>query len=276
MKITLKYDETDAEDKKLTLRLTMPAKYVEGPTNDVIKLFIGHYNKKHEDTPLDPDKFHLKIVGGEHLDREERVKDCVKDKDELYVLSGVEMLPAKRAVAPVAVQAATSPAPKANSTGPKKDAEGRVRCKNFGCKNWFFEDDPPECRHHKSAPIFHETAKWWSCCPDKKEYEFEAFEKVPGCVVGRCMATTNTTRRTLGGCDLRADVDSAPHRIDADAPVDPRRKLNALRSGVIAMGVDEKLFEDVGSRLLTQANGDHEAVVRKFSARFSALLNGAK
>ncbi len=25
-----------------------------------------------------------------------------------------------------------------------------------------------DCVHHKAPPIFHETAKWWSCCPDRK------------------------------------------------------------------------------------------------------------
>jgi hypothetical protein len=38
-------------------------------------------------------------------------------------------------------------------------------------------------RCHKSPPVFHETAKWWSCCPQKKAYDWETFQDIPGCVV---------------------------------------------------------------------------------------------
>jgi hypothetical protein len=33
-------------------------------------------------------------------------------------------------------------------------------------------------------PVFHDAIKLWSCCPDKKCYDFETFLAVPGCATG--------------------------------------------------------------------------------------------
>jgi len=60
-----------------------------------------------------------------------------------------------------------------------------VRCKNFGCNQWFDPKYPDGCTFHKAAPIFHETAKWWSCCPDKKAYDWEEFQSIKGCQSGK-------------------------------------------------------------------------------------------
>ena len=32
--------------------------------------------------------------------------------------------------------------------------------------------------------MFHDTLKFWSCCPEKKCFEFDTFMAVPGCVTG--------------------------------------------------------------------------------------------
>jgi len=46
---------------------------------------------------------------------------------------------------------------------------GQLRCKNYGCGQWFKEADNHDeaCLHHASAPFFHDLKKGWSCCPDK-------------------------------------------------------------------------------------------------------------
>merc|ERR1719210_288914 len=96
----------------MTLRLTLPEKYVNGPTKEVIKLFVDHYNKKHADTPIDMEALHLKIVGGNHLTREARVRDTMADRDECYLLgptSNTSNPPAKRAA--TAQDKAATPAP---------------------------------------------------------------------------------------------------------------------------------------------------------------------
>ncbi|CAK0830890.1 unnamed protein product [Prorocentrum cordatum] len=132
---------------------------------------------------------------------------------------------------------------------------------------------PQPCVYHKSPPIFHETAKWWSCCSDKKAYEFEEFMRIPGCQTGFCSADPEnqaSQKRFLGGCDLRGD--NAPQRLDADAPPDPRQKLNVLLKGLVAIGVDSALVEEVWRKLAEQ-NEDLEKAVETFRARFVGVLN---
>jgi hypothetical protein len=273
MKITLQYAEAEEEGKKLTLRLTLPQKHIDGPTKAVVKLFIDYYNKK-TGASLDAEGFHLKVVGGAHLDREGRVVDGIKAGNELYVLPGAEPLPSQRA-AKVAKVADAQPKASAAPKAPKKDEQGRVRCRNFGCKKWFFEDGPPqECVHHCKPPVFHETAKWWSCCQDKKAYDFGEFERIPGCTKGFCSAVVQQGQSFLGGSDLRGDC--APQRIDEAAPEDPRKKLNAMRAGLVAIGVDATLYENVWSRLLGEADSDHAKVAERFKARFSQVLEDAR
>lgn len=74
--------------------------------------------------------------------------------------------------------------PEAGSLMAKRKAAesaGKLRCKNFGCNKFFdpeTESGLHECRHHKAPPIFHETAKWWSCCPNHKAYDWDEFQNV--------------------------------------------------------------------------------------------------
>ncbi|OLQ15102.1 Integrin beta-1-binding protein 2 [Symbiodinium microadriaticum] len=188
MKVTLKYEEAQTEDLFMTLRLTLPQKYVNGTNKEVVKLFVDHYNKKKADNMLSSEDLHLKIVGGIHLDNEERVRDSLSNGDECYLLGKDSEGPApKRQEAEKGYQCTPAAASNTTETKVAKNADGKVRCKNFGCQMTFDPNGPPqECLHHKSAPIFHETAKWWSCCPDKKAYEFDEFMRIPGCTKGFC------------------------------------------------------------------------------------------
>lgn len=276
MKVTLKYEEHEKNELHMTLRLTLPQKYVSGTCKEVVRLFVDHYNKKHEEHRLDVEALHLKIVGGDHLDNEERVRDVLKASDECYLLP--EHARKEKQAVTASSEPTPSPQPSAPSGGgynapekkaPVKDSQGKVRCKNFGCQNSFDPDgEPVPCVHHKAAPIFHETAKWWSCCPDHKAYDFEDFMRIPGCTKSFC-SNVSQGKRFLGGHDLR--VDNAPVRLDPDAPVDPRRKLDDLRKGLIAIGVDGTLFENVWRQLIDEV-GDIDKVVDLFKAHFEAVL----
>jgi len=292
MKVTLKYEESDKKELDLTLRLTLPQKYVNGLCRGVVKLFVDHYNKKHPEDQLDVEALHLKIVGGDHLHNEERVCDHLSGGDELYLLpdcqkgesraeakAAAEAKASKAAAEAAAAASAVPSSPSASSStgnsarAPKKDENGRVRCKNFGCQRHFDpEGEPQPCTHHKAPPTFHETAKWWSCCPDRKAYEFDEFMRIPGCVTTYCTAVPagQGNKKFLGGADLRGDA--APVRLDANAPVDPRRKLDALRKGFLAIGGDGELFEKVWGQLAAET-GDLDKVVEQFRMRFKAVLN---
>lgn len=272
MKITLKYEESSEADLQMTLRLTLPQKYINGPTSAVVKLFVDHYNKKHQEDQLSAESLHLKIVGGDHLSRDARVSETLANGDEAYLLGEAAR------TSPVAKRAAVAkepaPAPAQVPATSSKPTDGLVRCKRFGCQQKFDPNGPPQpCVYHKSPPIFHETAKWWSCCSDKKAYEFEEFMRIPGCQTGFCSAVADDQagqKRFLGGSDLRGDT--APQRLDADAPPDPRQKLAVLLKGLVAIGVDGALMEEVWRKLAEQ-NNDLEKAVEVFRARFVGVLN---
>lgn len=290
MKVVLKYEEGDDKELHMTLRLTLPQKYVNGPTREVVKLFVDHFNKKHPADKLTAEEFHIKIVGGDHLEGSAKVRDTMASGDECFLLPDSQRTaPVKRPSSETTVVSAPAPdanasTPSAPSTAPREDAagkpakkpikdeRGRVRCKNFGCNRMFDPDgEPTPCTHHKAAPIFHETAKWWSCCPDRKAYDWEEFMRIPGCTESYCTAVAEQgQRRALGGCDVRGQ--NAPIRLDADAPPDPNKKLDDLRKGLIAIGVDKELFERVWNQLAAEA-ADPEKVCEQFRQRFTAILN---
>jgi hypothetical protein len=62
-----------------------------------------------------------------------------------------------------------------NSTGAsakpkvKRNADGSFRCQRKGCgKANARTDAGPVCIHHCGPPVFHETYKLWSCCPQAR------------------------------------------------------------------------------------------------------------
>lgn len=68
------------------------------------------------------------------------------------------------------------------------DSVFKLKCKNYGCNKYFTEEenDDSACQHHSGPPVFHDTAKYWSCCGDrKKAYDFETFQQIPYCSTGR-------------------------------------------------------------------------------------------
>ncbi len=62
----------------------------------------------------------------------------------------------------------------------------RVVCRNYGCGKKFVESEngPTACRHHVAPPLFHDCVKGWTCCKDRKAYDWEEFQKIEGCSIG--------------------------------------------------------------------------------------------
>lgn len=146
---------------------------------------------------------------------------------------------------------------------PKEDPnDPLLRCRRFGCQKKYRESENHDtfCRYHVKPPVFHETAKYWSCCPDKKAYDWETFMAIPGCSVGRC-STEDPGKSVLGGSDVRAAAqkpdDYAPKRIDGGGAaaakgkveldkgrvLSPLDKLSALRKAMVGVGVDGSQFD---------------------------------
>ena len=64
--------------------------------------------------------------------------------------------------------------------------DGSATCLNKGCQKPFVvkENNPQACTYHSKEPVFHDTSKYWSCCPQNVTYDFDSFLAIPGCTVG--------------------------------------------------------------------------------------------
>eukprot|EP00933_Yihiella_yeosuensis_P056750 TRINITY_DN56185_c0_g1_i1.p1 TRINITY_DN56185_c0_g1~~TRINITY_DN56185_c0_g1_i1.p1 ORF type:complete len:195 (+),score=23.45 TRINITY_DN56185_c0_g1_i1:86-586(+) len=147
---------------------------------------------------------------------------------------------------------------------------GHVRCKNFGCNKYFDPKKAEEtvCIHHKLPPVFHETAKYWACCPNSKAYDFDEFMKIPGCQRGTCSDVAKE-KKHMGGCDVREA--NAPKRLDDDVPLEPRKKLDKLREGLVAIGVEAESFDRAWGRLAA-TQGDQSLVANRMNQLFTEAL----
>merc|ERR1712157_260009 len=134
------------------------------------------------------------------------------------------------------------------------ERERTVPCANFGCRKRIPKEGPyPKCQHHLAPPVFHETAKFWSCCPNKKAYDWEEFQSIPGCKMGLCCEKREDDQQKdfLGGCDLREknngpklksidDFNNQESNDGANAPL-----LTRLRNIAKEIGIENELFDQV-------------------------------
>ncbi|CAM9101928.1 unnamed protein product [Heterosigma akashiwo] len=89
---------------------------------------------------------------------------------------------------PEAVTAAASAVQTLKVSGQKctRRGDGTAKCTNKGCQRDFVvaENTPRSCTYHAANPVFHDTGKYWSCCPGKVKYDFDDFMKIAGCCTG--------------------------------------------------------------------------------------------
>ena len=153
----------------------------------------------------------------------------------------------------------------------KMDEVQLSRCVHFGCNQRFPKGGPyPDCKYHSGPPVFHETAKFWSCCPNKKAFDWEDFQSLPACQSGTCTDVkdegSESQKQFLGGCDIREKMNGPKLRSIEDfnasaaaggsegAPV-----LERLRSVLEELGVENELFDQV-------LEGIKKDVAQKFSS----------
>lgn len=282
--------EPEDEEFSMSLNLTLPQKYAEGPATKVVTLFANHFKKKHGDNHELPEELHLEHKG-EHISNTQALNQ-VDIRDDLYLVKGpaiavdVDMAPAPAAPAPAdKAKPATSgecSLPRGTAVKVKqgdKPPAGCVRCKRFGCNQYFnpLDEGSIKCVYHQKPPIFHETAKWWSCCNGRKAYDWEEFIRIPGCATGLCSTDPPEMRdqkKFLGGCDVRDMLgrDCAPVRLDGPAEVlDARKKLDRLKAGLTACGLEEALFDRCWGKMAAK-HGDLDVVVSRMREEFTCTM----
>jgi len=266
MKVFLHYQDNENSDLHKTLKITLPKSWKNGPTSKVLGQFVESYNANEKlggANPLDEATLHLAIRKDGSDDESSShplipvasnavTIESIPDRANVYIMHGpsqtVEEIAAEQKEA-----LEKAKAEKANT----------VACQHFGCKNRFPKGGPyPECSYHKSPPVFHETAKFWSCCPNKKAYDWEEFQSIPGCCTGTCTDVKEEQKQFLGGCDLREqaggeaqlksidDFNKAQEDGSDAAPV-----LERLRNVMEEIGVENELFDQVIDGMKKDMNG---------------------
>lgn len=88
---------------------------------------------------------------------------------------------------PNASSAASSAAKSLIRKSSRKE-DGTAKCQRKGCQKVFqVAENTSEaslCVFHRGQPVFHDAVKFWSCCPEKKCFDFDEFLAVPGCGTG--------------------------------------------------------------------------------------------
>jgi len=266
MKVTLQYDPQDDEtdDLETTLRITLPAKWLDGPVSKVRDTFVEKFNQKHPDCPIALSDCRLELDSGAVLSPDAIVSQSIADNAKLLLKRGSRSPSAPVAAAAPVVAAAAAPAMQGNA----------VTCKRFGCGKKFVPGEPTECRYHKKPPVFHETRKYWACCPDKVAWDWDSFTAIPGCCTDAEHSTQDPKTKIMGGTELRAEKmgEAGPQQIVEKTGLE---KLSALRSALVAVGVDGGVFDrarDASKAALMETEDDAGKVWDRVCASLGATL----
>jgi len=255
MKVFLHYEDNENVDFHKSLKITLPKSWKTGPASNLLSQFIKSYNAKYQDSnPLDEASMHLsqRVAKIDDTDgKSELVDICsdavvldeMADRADIYICHG----PSQTKEQVVAKRQAEEQA--------RKDAlKSTVSCTHFGCQKRFPKGGPypNDCKFHKLPPVFHETAKYWACCPNKKAYDWEDFQNIPGCETGTCTEIKEEGKMFLGGTDLREQANDGANLKSIDdfnkaqsgggeaAPV-----LERLQRVMAEVGVEKELFDQV-------------------------------
>jgi len=199
MKVKLHYEDNKTEAFHKSLKITLPKSWKSGPTSRLLSQFVESYNQTFiSSNELNASDLHLMIRKDNEcipLASDAVVIDTIPDRADVYIVHGPSQTILEMKEEEHKIQEEK-----------RLERERTVCCTNFGCNKRFPRGGPyPECRYHLKPPVFHETAKFWSCCPNKKAYDWDDFQKIPGCCVGMCTDKKDDEKQKLflGGCDLR-------------------------------------------------------------------------
>ena len=225
--------------------------------------FVEAYNASTgKDQPLTSADLHMAIRESDDNEKSKlvalpsdgRVIDKIPDRGDVYVMHGA-------AKTLLEIQKEAEEAKSAQEAAMKNT----VQCTHFGCQKRFPRGGPyPECRYHKAPPVFHETAKFWSCCPHKKAYDWETFQEIPGCETGTCSEEKDESQKLfLGGTDLREQAGETVqlksiddfNKAQAAGGSDAAPVLERLQRVMDELGVEKELFEQVVEGIRKEVQG---------------------
>lgn len=307
MKVFLRYEDSDDDSLHKTLKITLPKSWVSGPTSRLLEQFVESYNagagggeQGQARNKLVVDNMHLSVRrssngGGNNgiasstslqdIPSDGIVMETISDREDVFICHGPS-----RTVSEISAER------QAQIDKKKVNEEQLSRCVHFGCNQRFPKGGPyPDCKYHSGPPVFHETAKFWSCCPNKKAFDWEEFQSLPACQWGTCTDVkdegSESQKQFLGGCDIREKMNGPKLRSIEDfnasaaaggsegAPV-----LERLRGVLEELGVENELFDqvlegikkDVAQKLSTPDANDANVVDESMKILGDKLKNSFK
>lgn len=298
MKVFIHYEGHANEEMHKTSKVTLPKKWLSGPLSAVLDLFLSAYNPKYPANQLEASKVHLENDKGQALSGECIVSDYIAPSADIYVKHG----PAPLLTSVTAGRIGASPPPPPTPPPPvhSVDSTGLQLCKRFGCQKKFdpTHNHDASCTYHRLPPVFHETVKFWACCPDKKTYSWDSFMEVQGCTVGAHTNEKPKQPSVLGGVDVRDGNDgsetpaSEGERLKTIAEYNAERKMASdaggndagaaiaslyqLRQSMDKAGVPGALFDSAKEAATVNFGGDHVAVAKHMAQRLSECLEAIK
>lgn len=271
MKVFIHYEEPAAESLRQTLKITLPKKWETGPCKNLIDTFVKNYNAKHPANILDAASLRMETEMREVVPSTAVVCERVHDRADLYVKFGAQPTQPARRVA-TAANAGFSGAP----AGPNDTKT----CKNFGCNKKYSDatNFDGECRHHSKPPVFHETAKYWSCCPHKKAYDWDSFMEIKGCAHGKHSdVKPGAGNVALGGAHVRGDSGPGGPKLkkieDFNRGKQDLTPLESLKHALIAIGCSAADFESAVGELKKKFNDDESEVLAELATEFGFGLH---
>lgn len=169
MKVYIHYEEPGAPEK--TSKLSIPKSWVSNKlVSDVIELFVDAYNKANPDHALVKNEVYLQTSEAMKIYSDVKIEGNLEDLFDYFIKKGVHL---RTRVADTSASAAAN--------------DGKLRCKNYGCNQFYTEEcnsNSSVCCHHTGPPVFHDLVKYWSCCPEKKAYDWDEFQLITGCATG--------------------------------------------------------------------------------------------
>jgi len=142
-KYYLHFEVTGYPEK--TSKLQVPKSWLDKPVRNVIELFTKAYNTSNPNlvAALELDQMHLETSEGEKIYSNAIVKDVLQDRVDYFLKFGAHVR--EETIDSAAVV----------------DNINKLRCKNYGCNQYFREDENEEgsCSHHTGPPIFHVSSR---------------------------------------------------------------------------------------------------------------------
>ncbi|CCW66355.1 unnamed protein product [Phytomonas sp. Hart1] len=168
MKLYLIYEGKDIFGNKVCnlknrcdIEVDIPNSWLDDECEKLLNLFVQEYTSMDSQEQLDASSLQAKC-GGILIKNEERIGTHFHEHFNIYILhKEVKFI--------------------------SRDPKDQKLCAHYGCRKNFNEkyNHDLACHYHLGGPIFHGIEMFWRCCIDKVAYDWESFQHITTCQIGK-------------------------------------------------------------------------------------------